>query len=155
METLVYSRGTVYQTPSGNASGSPAATRSAAKRQPDGDGQQEHVADDGGDHAAGGRAAEAAARDVESAHGRGGGGLLPSAAAGPDSTAIPETGTDTRGRSGSSHVTWTDFENAPASRTASDTERTAEPFGGIRVADSSAVAPQHALTRDTETAASP
>ena len=58
--------------PSGNASGSPAAAaaRSAAKRQPDGDGQQEHVADDGGDHAAGGRAAEAAARDVESAHGR-------------------------------------------------------------------------------------
>ena len=69
METLVYSWGIVYQTPSGNASGSPAA-RSAAKRQPDGDGQQEHVADDGGDHAAGGRAAEAAARDVESAHGR-------------------------------------------------------------------------------------
>jgi hypothetical protein len=48
-----------------------------------------------------------------------------------------------------------DLENAPISCGVSETESVAEPFGGILGDDSSAFAPQHALTRETDTVALP
>ena len=82
-----------------------------------------------------------------------GGALRPSATGG--ATTTPETGTDRIGRPGSSHAIWIDLENAPISCGVSETESIAEPFGGIFIADSSAFAPQHALTRETDTVAFP
>jgi hypothetical protein len=63
---------------------------------------------------------------------------------------MPETGTEIIGRSGSSQEIWIDLIKVPASCGVNDTKRMAEPLGGIFIAESSALAPQHALIRDTD-----